>query len=200
MIIPGQSLTAEPKNAPYENPPMYNTADEALRWHLKSLTPKRTEAGLEALELNMLSIQGLVEGLMRMAVMEGIHSIDVSLMLMEPMVVVWYNLAEEAGILDDIDILDKDDEDREARTKAVNALNRARVERMVKKLEGESTESEVMEVAEETLEEAQDEMGMAPQDTAPEAPKGMGLMARRQTSGAVESPNVETTVVEEGEV
>ena len=29
-IIPGQSLTAEPKNAPYENPPQMTEPEEAV--------------------------------------------------------------------------------------------------------------------------------------------------------------------------
>ena len=32
MIIPGQSLTAEPKNAPYENPPELTTPEDAVEW------------------------------------------------------------------------------------------------------------------------------------------------------------------------
>ena len=38
MIIPGQSLTAEPKNAPYENPPEINTEEDAIMWHLERLS------------------------------------------------------------------------------------------------------------------------------------------------------------------
>ncbi len=35
--IPGQSLTSEPKNSPWENPPQMNKPEEAVLWHLKKL-------------------------------------------------------------------------------------------------------------------------------------------------------------------
>ena len=35
--IPGQSLTTEPKNAPYENPPEITNVDEAIMHHIDHL-------------------------------------------------------------------------------------------------------------------------------------------------------------------
>lgn len=81
MIIPGQSLTAEPKNAPYENPPEMVTEDDAVMWHLERLSePDRMEALVDMLELG-IDVVTLTEGLLRGAVMEGRHSIDLSLII-----------------------------------------------------------------------------------------------------------------------
>lgn len=181
-IIPGQSLTAEPKNAPYENPPMYTKPDDALLWHLKNLTPVRTEALLELLEMGDLSLQTMTEGLLRVAVMNGVHSIDVSLILTEPLAIIVYNLAEEAGIVDDITIFDDEDDPEMARA-SVNRLNRKRVERMVKKLEGESSDTEVLEVATEALDAVEEEEEEVVTPMRAEEP--VGLMSRRPVKNEV---------------
>ena len=76
-IIPGQSLTAEPKNAPYENPPQMTEPEEVVFFHLERLA-KRTDDLLDAMELG-LDVVTLTEGILRGAVMEGRHSVDVSL-------------------------------------------------------------------------------------------------------------------------
>ena len=79
--IPGQSLTSEPKNSPWENPPQMNKPEEAVLWHLKKLDkPKSVKSvvGLLGLGLDLVT---LTEGLLRGAVAEGRHSIDVSLLI-----------------------------------------------------------------------------------------------------------------------
>jgi len=79
--IPGQSLTTPPKSAPYERPP--ETADPrvALKMHLDNLNrPQAIEDIAHFTKLDV-DIETLVEGILRSAVMEGMHSIDISLIL-----------------------------------------------------------------------------------------------------------------------
>jgi len=79
--IPGQSLTTPPKSAPYERPPETVDALEALEIHLDNLnTPEVMEAIIDMLESN-IDLVTVVEGILRSAVMEAIHSIDISLMI-----------------------------------------------------------------------------------------------------------------------
>jgi len=79
--VPGQSLTSEPKNYPWENPPRMTVPEEALAYHLERLSkPKRMEAVLDALQLD-IEVTTLTEGLLRNAVANGEHSIDVSLII-----------------------------------------------------------------------------------------------------------------------
>ena len=79
--IPGQSLRTPPKNAPYERPPETANPLEALNIHLDNLSEKGAmEDVINALELDV-DIVSLVEAILRSAVMEGIHSIDISLMI-----------------------------------------------------------------------------------------------------------------------
>ena len=79
--IPGQSLTTTPKNHAYERPPAITSPDEALDVHLKRLSnPKAMEDILQLIEGDV-DIRTLVEGILRAAVINGVHSIDVSLII-----------------------------------------------------------------------------------------------------------------------
>src|SRR5210317_1949706 len=77
--IPGQSLTSEPKNRPYETPPEISDPEEALMLHLKRLDDVERMDSIMILLQKGVDVATLTEGLLRSAVMEGIHSIDVSL-------------------------------------------------------------------------------------------------------------------------
>jgi len=79
--IPGQSLTTEPKNYPWENPPQFDRAEQALMWHMERLEePKRIESFLYFLEMDV-DVVTLTEGILRNAVADGRHSIDISLLI-----------------------------------------------------------------------------------------------------------------------
>jgi len=79
--IPGQSLTTPPKNAPYERPPEVVDPEQALQIHLDRLTDAdRMEDAMFFLEMGVDMVT-LVEGILRSAVMEGIHTVDVSLII-----------------------------------------------------------------------------------------------------------------------
>lgn len=79
--IPGQSLTTPPRNAPYERPPEVVDPEQALQIHLDRLTdPDRMEDAMFFLEMGV-DLVTLVEGILRSAVMEGVHSIDVSFII-----------------------------------------------------------------------------------------------------------------------
>ena len=77
--IPGQSLTTPPKSAPYERPPQISDPLEAIDYHLEQLDdPKAVEELMFFLQLG-IDLSTLVEGIARKAVLDGIHSIDISL-------------------------------------------------------------------------------------------------------------------------
>lgn len=81
LPIPGQSLTAEPKAAPYERPPQMVDPQEVLDWHLDRLSEEdKKEALADAAELGV-DVVTLTQGLLRGAVADGRHSIDVSLII-----------------------------------------------------------------------------------------------------------------------
>lgn len=98
MIIPGQSLTAEPKNAPYENPPQMTKPEDAINWHLERFTDfDRYEALMDALQLD-IDVVTLTKGLLRNAVMQGRHSVDVSIIIAPVIHEFIKTTAENAGI------------------------------------------------------------------------------------------------------
>ena len=79
--IPGQSLTTESKGAPFERPPEIAEPLEALDRHLDALdNPGAVQEAMFFLEMGV-DLVTLVEGITRNAVMQGIHSIDVSLII-----------------------------------------------------------------------------------------------------------------------
>ena len=79
--IPGQSLTSEPRNYAWENPPEYAAPEDALIWHIRRLEePKKIKSMLGLLELG-LDVVTMTEGLLRGAVADGRHSVDVSMII-----------------------------------------------------------------------------------------------------------------------
>lgn len=161
-IIPGQSLTAEPKNAPYENPPEMNTPEEAVKWHLERLAESdRTEAMLDMLELGV-DVVGLTEGLLRGAVLEGRHSIDISMIIAPVIHEFITSSAEKAGI----DYEEGFPDDTEDREMIKYQLNNVRAKKM---LENMNLDLEI-DLSEPEVEDE-------PEQPKQEAPKG--LMARK---------------------
>tara|TARA_R110000744_G_scaffold379519_1_gene497834 strand:- start:621 stop:1112 length:492 start_codon:yes stop_codon:yes gene_type:complete len=96
--IPGQALTGELGSKPWEKPSKYNTVEEALNFYMGQFSkPKALGPFLDQVEKG-IPISSLVEALQLSAVMEGLHTIDVG-MLVAPILVEYVALqAEEADI------------------------------------------------------------------------------------------------------
>lgn len=163
MIIPGQSLTAEPKNAPYENPPELTTAEDSIMWHLNRLQDEeKFQALADTLELG-LDVVTITEGLLRGAVLGGIHSIDISLII-APVIHEYITSTAEKLNIDFEEGLPDDSEQREA---IEYQINEKKAKDMLAELDMEVEDEEVEEPVQEEL----------PMDMPMEEPKG--LMARR---------------------
>ena len=79
--IPGQSLTTEPKNYPWERTPEISKPEEAALHTIENVNqPKKIEAILDMLELG-IDLVTLTEGILRNNVTEGMYSIDVSILI-----------------------------------------------------------------------------------------------------------------------
>jgi len=165
MIIPGQSLTAEPKNAPYENPPELNTEEDAVMWHLERLSEQdRMEALVDMMELG-IDVVTLTEGLLRGAVLEGRHSIDISVIIAPVIHEFIVSTAEKVGIEYEEGLPD-DSEDRE---NIRYQINEGKARKMLAKLDMEVEEAPAEEMPAIVEEE---EVPME------EPAKPAGLMAR----------------------
>lgn len=79
--VPGESLTVEPRNAPWENPPKYADPMDALDFYLERLAdPEAQEELLDMLDVG-IPIDVVSGSLLSKGVMQGIHSVDVKLLL-----------------------------------------------------------------------------------------------------------------------
>jgi len=96
--IPGESLTVEPKSMPYERPPEISDPIEALDLHINNITRQDAMEDMFFFLDSGLELTSLVEGILRSAVMSGIHSIDVSLIIAPVLHEEIKALALEAGV------------------------------------------------------------------------------------------------------
>ena len=96
--VPGQSLTGEMGSKPWESPPKYNTVEEAIDFYIGQFSkPKLLGPLLDQVE-DGIAISTIVNALQSGAVMEGIHTLDVGL-LVAPVLVEYLALqSEEADI------------------------------------------------------------------------------------------------------
>ena len=83
--VPGQSLTDYPKNYPWERPPELVDFNDAVKYHMDRVSQENViDNILDALEFGVPA-KVLSDSMMTVAVSEGIHSIDVSL-IAEPII------------------------------------------------------------------------------------------------------------------
>lgn len=155
--IPGESLTREPKNAPYEQPPEINDPEDALIYHIDRLTnERRMKAAMLFLEEG-IDIRTLTEGILRKGVFDGIHSIDVSLIIAPAVHEYIKTTADMAGV-DYKEGFETDEEDSKLdyeinKTRARKALAKINAEpkKPVESFEEEPMMDEPMMVEEETV-------------------------------------------------
>tara|TARA_R110002126_G_scaffold73696_2_gene183746 strand:- start:228 stop:746 length:519 start_codon:yes stop_codon:yes gene_type:complete len=172
MIIPGQSLTAEPRNAPYENPPEMTKPEDAIEWHLDRLTEEdRLDALVDALELG-LDVVTLTEGLLRGAVMDGRHGVDVSLIIAPVIHEFIKSTADKAGVEYEEGFPD----DTEKRKAVKYQINERKARKMIAEYEDEDDDGDDVE---ESMPVEEVEVMMS--EEMPAAPAG--LMSR--TEGGV---------------
>ena len=161
MIIPGQSLTSEPKNAPYENPPEITTPEDAIEWHLdRLLEDDKFSSLLDAMELGM-DVVTLTEGLLRGAVVDGRHSIDISLIIAPVVHEFIKSAAEQSGVDYDEGIPD----DTEERNMVQYKINSRKAKKMLAEYEedaGIESDESKMDTVEEEVEETVEETKAAP--------------------------------------
>jgi len=182
--IPGQSLTGEPKSYPWENPPKIVKPFDAAMYHLEQLDePKKVTALLDMLELDV-DLVTLVSGILRMGVSEGIHTVDVSLLIAPVLHEFIKGHADRA----DIDYDEGFDEEDMDRTDIEYTIRQSKSKKLLAELDEEIKDIEGMpeDMPEAMLEDIPEEM---PENMPEGMPEGMpeampeeqpqGLMARQ---------------------
>ena len=79
--VPGQSLTDQPKNWPWENPPEMAEPEEATRYYINKLADEDVMDDLSVLLGGGMPVAPFVKTLLTTGVMNGLHSIDVSIII-----------------------------------------------------------------------------------------------------------------------
>lgn len=163
--IPGQSLTAEPKSQAFERPPEITDPIEALDAHMDNLAREGAmEDALYFLEFGV-DLVTLVQGILRGAVMEGVHSIDVSLIIAPVLHEHIKGFADASGVE-----YDEGFENEEGKKALSYRRDVARAKEMLKKIKEEDTPSPDSFVP-EPMEEPEPEV-------EEQEPVQTGLMAR----------------------
>jgi hypothetical protein len=79
--IPGQSLTREPGGSPWEQPPLYSDNNKVIAYYMKQLNKGNKMSDLLDILDRGMPLDGLVESVMTMGQMNGIHTVDSSLLV-----------------------------------------------------------------------------------------------------------------------
>lgn len=170
--IPGESLTKPPKQYPWERPPEYTDPEDVIQLYVRKLNePDRMEGLMDALEIGF-PLKDLVEGLTRLGVANGIHTIDVGLIVAPVIHDYIKSFADELQIEYDEGFEDKKQmkKDREARTYLKTKLMLEK--KMKSRKVSQPSKATEKAYAEEGMD--QEEAPMMPEEEMPK-----GLIARR---------------------
>jgi len=186
--IPGQSLTDVPGNYPWERPPETAEPEEAIRLHLAHMSkPEFMDSTLFLLEMG-LPAEVLTNTTVTLAVAEGLHSIDVGLIIAPVIQKEIVSIGNMAGI--EFEEFFSEDAEKEDVAKA---RVKAKIMRKLKGMKDKGTKAEVSETiaamsSEDTeeFEEMRDDSEVkeqepmdSPEAPPPQPPEGsMGLMSR----------------------
>ena len=152
--IPGQSLTTEIGSRPWQQPAKLNTVEEALEHYATKITdPKLNDSLLDALEMGT-PVASIAEIVVQSGAMEGIHTIDVSILVLPVIMELIAYVADEAEIEYSMDGSEKINQD---------IISPSQIALAVQKLKNKKPE-------------VKEEQSV---DMAEESPPASGLMARR---------------------
>ena len=92
--IPGQSLTHELRARPWQNPPQFSTVEESMDWYLERFdNPELVQELLSVMESGV-PISTIANSMQLGAVLQGVHSIDVGVLVMPILMEIMKTLAE----------------------------------------------------------------------------------------------------------
>lgn len=178
--IAGQSLTDTPKNYPWERPAEISDPREAIKFHMDGLSsPESLDNIVELIQMGV-PLRALAKTALTTAQMEGIHSVDVSLIIGDVVFEELVSIAEEAGLDYKTGDEPSEIEAKEKEDELVLAMLRKKLDALDPESEdtGEKMMRQVETMMAEPQEEEEQDTEEMPMMEAPveEAPRG--LMAR----------------------
>ncbi len=180
--IPGQSLTATPKQYKWERPPQMSDHEEVVKHYINKLADQDVMDDLAVLFDGGMPISPFVETLTTTGVSEGLHTIDVSL-IVGPVLHAFIKAAmQQYGIdaKDDTYDPNKDPSEREKRRlQTAIDIALAEAKREQRTAESDAGVSILQDVKESLTGEAEEpEVEDTKEEVAPVEEPRMGLMAR----------------------
>jgi len=110
--IPGMSLTAEVGSRPWQNPPKFATVDEALNHYIPRIgSSDMSNEMLDLMELG-IPITSIADTIQTGGVMQGLHTIDVGILILPVLMEMLAYIAEDADIEYDLGMKARIDEDK----------------------------------------------------------------------------------------
>ena len=187
--IPGQSLTGEPKQYPWESPPELDKVGDVITFYVEKLSSQEVMDDLfialdEGFPLNIL-----VKSMLSTGVMEGMHSVDVSMIVAPVLHEYILGAAKMQGVKVKEFPMTKDEQLEEKEKRALAATVERSLEKSPEEDEGKALLEQALSfvkedepIAEEGMPETTEETTM--EGETPEE-KPMGLMSRRGAEDGV---------------
>jgi hypothetical protein len=162
--VAGMGLTAELGGRPWQSPPKYSTPEQALEYYLPRLTsPDSYDELLDVLELGV-PITAIADSLQTGGVMQGLHTVDVGILITPVIMEMLAYIGDDAGIEYNLGTDTPVNEDKIRDSQIALAMRKAR--------------ERIPEAVEEAKEDEEQEPVM--NEGTPEPSMAGGLMARRQ--------------------
>lgn len=174
--IPGQSLTAEPGNAPWEKPSKFSDPMDALEMYMEKLGDESTlDDILDMLDIG-IPVSVITGSMLSTGVMDGMHTVDVKLVLKPLLMTQIKTLADVTGVDYKMTMEDYRDKDAEAKKRRMGKLA-AKLAMSTGKVSQPDAGQEIMMQVEEdmTKEEPVVEAPVQDEEVMPK-----GLMAKEQ--------------------
>ena len=96
--IPGMSMTHELGARPWQNPPKYSTVDEAIEYYLERMSSEDFMEQLEDVMEMGIPLTDIANVMQLGGVMEGMHTIDVGLLVLPVLVEMMMLVGDSAKI------------------------------------------------------------------------------------------------------
>ena len=144
--IPGQSLTHEVRARPWQNPPQFSTVEEAMGWYLDRFDNNEVVQELLSVMEMGIPLSTIANSMQLGGVLQGIHTIDVGILIMPVLMEIMKHLAEKTDtkyVMGD----EPEESDRPSDSVIQSAIN---------SLE----EGEEVDIDEETIKQEEEPMGL----------------------------------------
>lgn len=133
--IPGQGLTSEPGSRPWQSPPEFATLEEGVDFYVSRIVdPKMAAQLLDIIEMG-IPLTAIAETLTLGGVMQGLHTVDVGVLVNPILVELMEGLAKNAEVSYTVGDIDREDvPDKGIINKAMASLSNIDKEELEKEM------------------------------------------------------------------